>query len=254
MDDEYSQILKLIREVEASYAKKEVAFVNISDIISGKSISEQKPDYQSVMQLVYSVEPARVEHKAVQKPVQLPQAVGYTEAQAPQLATQEQQPPEQPVTAAQAIIGVEKEILPAIQKVKAKTKKEIQEALPAIQGVKAKAEKEIRELASKIPSAKSMMKFRHINVADLVLPTLSISDQVSELERIIEGLRENMFDQEHLAIVSQEVYGLQQEANRAAKELKKSHAELNATDQTLFSMREQRLNDAIALLVVKGAG
>jgi len=237
MDDEYSQILKLIKDVEASYAIKEVAFVNVLDITGGKSTREQKPDYQEVMQLVYSVEPVHAERRAVQRVMQQPQAAaGYTEAQANQPIAEEQQPPEQPATTAQTIIGIEKEILPTVQ------------------AVKLKAEKEIKEIVSRIPGVMSTMSFRRINVKDLVLPTLSISDQVSELERIIDGLRASMFDREHLAIVVQEVYGLRQEANRAARELKKSRIEPNPTNQMLLSMREQRLNDAIALLKTQGAG
>ncbi len=42
----------------------------------------------------------------------------------------------------------------------------------------------------------------------LVLPKLSLSDQISDLEKIKEGLEERVFDEKHLKIIKLETEGL----------------------------------------------
>ena len=86
-----------------------------------------------------------------------------------------------------------------------------------------------------------------INIKDLVLPSLSISDQISELERIIEGLNEHVFDNEHIEIVAEEVYGLQQYIN-IGKKAKGKKQQVPELERSLEELRDQRLTDAVSLL------
>jgi hypothetical protein len=102
---------------------------------------------------------------------------------------------------------------------------------------------EVPESKKQQPRAK--VKF---NEKDLVLPKLSISDQISELERIIEGLKEQVFDDNHKDIVLQEVYGLSAYIERNSKELRKRRITLNQTEQSLWSLRQQRLDEAMSLI------
>jgi len=95
------------------------------------------------------------------------------------------------------------------------------------------------------PKSKIRVKY---NEKDLVLPKLSIADQISELERIIEGLKEQVFDDTHKEIVLQEVYGLNAYIDRSSKDLKKRRMTLNQTEQSLWMLRQQRLDEAISLI------
>jgi hypothetical protein len=201
--------------------------------VSGKSINEQKPDYQNLMELVYGADPLRSERRQVQRPMPVSAPIYPTATiQEPQPPEEAQKPTEFVASVANAVAGAERGVIPAMQA----------------------AEKEIREIISRIPLQKHRIEVRHVNIKDLVLPSLSISDQVSELERIIEGLRASAFDQDHLSVVAEEVYGLRQEVNRLAREMKKKQAEMNPLDKTLWTMREERLNDAVLLLKAQGAG
>ncbi|MFP3215241.1 MAG: hypothetical protein RXR32_01670 [Candidatus Micrarchaeota archaeon] len=76
----------------------------------------------------------------------------------------------------------------------------------------------------------------------LVLPTLSLQDQISELEKISEGLDEQVFSDEQLKIIKDEVYGLKDkikgEKISAADEFQKS----------LINLRNQKINEVIKKL------
>lgn len=53
-----------------------------------------------------------------------------------------------------------------------------------------------------------------INPRELVLPTLSVHDQISELERIGEAIDEGVLDDKHKNVVVAEVYGLREVIGR----------------------------------------
>ena len=95
------------------------------------------------------------------------------------------------------------------------------------------------------PQPKIKVKF---NEKDLVLPKLSIADQISELERIIEGLKEQVFDENHKEVVLQEIYGLSVYIERSSKDLRKRKITLNQTEQSLWALRQQRLDEAMGLI------
>ena len=76
----------------------------------------------------------------------------------------------------------------------------------------------------------------------LVLPSLSLQDQISELEKISEGLDEQVFSDEQLKIIKEEVYGLMDkikgEKISTADEFQKS----------LIDLRNQKINEVIKKL------
>jgi len=76
----------------------------------------------------------------------------------------------------------------------------------------------------------------------LVLPTLSLQDQISELEKISEGLDEHVFSDEQIKIIKDEVYGLRDKVKSerisAADEFQKS----------LIDLRKQKINEVIKKL------
>ncbi|MCL4372229.1 hypothetical protein M1373_02835 [Candidatus Marsarchaeota archaeon] len=97
------------------------------------------------------------------------------------------------------------------------------------------------------PQKKLKIKIKY-NENDLVLPKLSIADQISELERIIEGLKEHVFDEGHMEVVMQEVYGLSAHIDKSSKDLRKRRITLNETEQSMWNMRNQRLQEAMNLI------
>lgn len=103
------------------------------------------------------------------------------------------------------------------------------------------------DIASSIPILKGL-KIQRVNTKELVLPNLSLADQIAELERIIEGLTENVFDKDHMDIVVLEVYGLRDAVKGFKKGVKRRGKPLSTLEQSLWSIRDQRISDAIALL------
>ncbi len=98
------------------------------------------------------------------------------------------------------------------------------------------------------PAALKGIRIKRVNFKELVLPNLSIPDQVSELERIIEGAREGVFDQGHLDVVKQEVYGLYYFIELQRRQITKEKKKLNSLEQSMWTLRDQRLVDTIAAI------
>ncbi len=74
------------------------------------------------------------------------------------------------------------------------------------------------------------------DIEELILPKLSFTDQVAELERISEAVAQGVLDQRHMTVVVQEVYGL-----KSAIALQKNDNE----DPALVSFRDSILDDII---------
>jgi Cu/Ag efflux protein CusF len=108
-----------------------------------------------------------------------------------------------------------------------------------------------KEIKSVSPKLKEV-RLRHVKVKNLVLPSLSLSDQIAELQRIMEGINEGIFDKEHMEIVLEEVFGLYQVVEKAKKSLKKRNVQTGSLEQSLWALRDQRLNETIELLRRRG--
>jgi len=89
---------------------------------------------------------------------------------------------------------------------------------------------------------------KKINEGDLVLPNLSMADQISELEKILEGLKENVFDGDHIGVVIEELYGLADVTNQERRRMKKNRISMSQLEQSLWRLRDDRLATAISLL------
>ena len=105
------------------------------------------------------------------------------------------------------------------------------------------------EMLKQIPLPKfKYMSAKKVDVEQMVLPSLSMSDQIAELERIIEGIKENIFDADHFEIVMEEVYALVKTVNERKKRMKKSGARVSALEQSLWLLRDRRLEEAIGAI------
>lgn len=78
----------------------------------------------------------------------------------------------------------------------------------------------------------------------LVLPTLSLIDQVSELDKIIDNVKNGRFDNYQMEIVREEVEGL----SKAVSALPKESEPSNPIEQDMLKLRRSRLSEALALI------
>ncbi len=81
---------------------------------------------------------------------------------------------------------------------------------------------------------------------ELVLPKLSTTDQISELEHMIDGLHENSFDYDHIEKIKKEVYALEKQVIQEIMKGKKKRP--TKAEQNLIKLRDQRLNEVMAIL------
>lgn len=222
----YLELVGIIEAAENSAHKIDVSFIDLSDPAFEAASSQQSPSYEDLVAVIEEIETGKhvvhqpaTQQKAAPQPQRQPQP---QQAQAPPQAPPQAAPPTTPPAEAQ----------------------------------RAEAGRELgtvaQRLASAMPRIKEMRR-RRINVKDLVLPNLSTADQISELERIIEGLRENVFDGEHLEIVAQEVFGLDQVV-AGEKKSKKKPVAISELDMSLQAVRDQRLAQAVSILNGNGAG
>jgi hypothetical protein len=78
----------------------------------------------------------------------------------------------------------------------------------------------------------------------LVLPTLSLIDQVSELDKIIDNVKNGRFDKYQMEIVREEVEGLSKEVSSQPQQA----ATGAPLDQDMLKLRRSRLSEALVLI------
>ena len=231
LETNYASMVKEVMEIEASAQKPEFSSADVSSVFSPAG-NEKVVTYRDMVSIVESIESKKVESR--QKVVN------------PQVLLQQQAQPHMVMTGLKQMTT--SQVLPNVQQpAQPQPKPEYVEQKQKIQ-----AKNEMKSAASKLQRKSAKVNVKHINVSDMVLPSLSMADQISELERVIEGLRERVFDQEHLEIVVQEVYALKQVVEKQDKEMKKQHANLTALEQSMWQVRAQRLNDALSIIALQG--
>lgn len=239
---DYENAMALMTAIEGASKKVDVSFVDLSELVNRPEAP--KASYADALQLIGEVEGGgrRVRERAAQPgtlgpmgvPVQLGQQVSSEVTQQKKKAEKK----------------VEK---PSGGWFKPKTKAP-SAPMEMEEQRKQAAAQELGGVVEQLEQPRQPVQFPEIklkkkpNMNELVLPNLSIADQVSELEQIIEGLRENVFDEEHTNIVMQEVYGLEQTINAERKKLKGKPQGDNELERSLYDTRDQRLVEAATLL------
>ncbi len=234
-ESEYEKIIEKISEIESSVKRPDVNIVDISGTFRNTA-KRQGISYQDSLNHINKIEGHGLETISQigkqQKSVYKPTAKGEQ-----QLQQQQQQ-------AAIAVqIQPQIEVAQQIQEVKEEEKAKVSQ--------KESAKKELEELTRSLNVPKSIIKnarLKPVNEKDLVLPNLSINDQVAELERIVDGLKGNMFNGQDLDIVIQEVYGLSKVVDMEKKELKRSKRNVQENEYNLWILRDERLSDAVSIL------
>jgi len=118
------------------------------------------------------------------------------------------------------------------------------------ESAKSNAQKELSELTRALPVHAPVFGASGAKAGEqnLVLPSLSIPDQIAELERILEGLTAGIFTADDISTVRAEVYGLAMQVNKEKKELEKSKKSVDPDSVALWVLRDQRISDLLARL------
>ncbi len=218
----YVDLVKYLGDLESKASQAPHSTVDLTSLLSSKS-EESQVTYIDMINLIGSLESRKpIRGVEGQKTAPHMEVSGVAQAQYSQVgqgaaAQQQAQKPaafEQPLSGKSAAAGTEV----------ADLTKEID--VPRIKG----------------------FDIKKINEGDLVLPNLSMADQISELEKILEGLKENVFDDKHIGVVIEELYGLVDVTNQEKRRIKKSRTTMSQLEQSLWALRDERLTTAISLL------
>ncbi len=248
---EYENALMLITEIEGSSKKTEVSFINISDLVNESE--RPKVKYPEILQLISEVESGGRRFRGPSQPSQVIMPMQPIQPTPPigqipaptsiqTQAQQQQQRQREKVEKPRGRFGFGAGPKPQLPPKEAETQRR-QGAATELSNIVNKLQQP--QQARLFPEIKLKKK---VNMKELVLPNLSIADQISELERIIEGLRENIFDSEQTDIVMQEIYGMEQTVMDEKKKLKGKPPSENELEKSLYDIRDQRLTEAATLL------
>ncbi|MCL4390717.1 MAG: hypothetical protein QW194_02440 [Candidatus Micrarchaeaceae archaeon] len=214
----YDDLVKYLKELEGKATQSPRSTIDLSPLFNMKS-ERSKITYIDMVNLIDSLESRKpIRGVEGQKIAPHMEVAGVTQAQYSQMGQvatpQKTAAMEQPLAGKSAAAGAEV----------ADLTREIN--VPRIKG----------------------FDIKKINESDLVLPNLSMADQISELEKILEGLKENVFDDKHIGVVIEELYGLADVTNQEKRRLKKNRISMSQLEQSLWALRDDRLNTAISLL------
>lgn len=232
-ESDYQKMVALIEDIEATSQRSEVSYINVAPAVTAPSLLQG--DYEKTIAFIDEMEGGGAKRKEIKEKPIAPVAPSHI------------------VTSGIAQAKYAGAVpMPAAQPTPPQPGRPPAEA---VQKHKENIFRELGEVAKKFGGTKKQqpaIKRKKVKTEELVLPNLSLADQISELERIIEGLKESVFDQEHLDVITEEMRGLRQIAVDEAKS--KRREKLNPLEQSLWDIRNQRLTDAILLLQKSNTG
>jgi hypothetical protein len=221
-----------VQEIEKASEKPEFSTVDISTLETTQ-LTHTPPNFRDILNLTLSIESgALAQQFKSQKQAQTAPAPQRTVA----------------ITAQQAKQTIQQQPVQISQPIQQQPQLVAQEQSEAT-SVKQEMEKFTSELAADANNSKPQINTFKVKIEgedDLVLPKLSVVDQLSELEHIIEGINQHVFDEEHLNIIKEEVFGLKSEVSM---EISQGTEREIGIDQMMIQLRDKRLNEAIALIV-----
>lgn len=230
---DYDNAVEAIKKAEAYDVAPRTVMVNLVDFEDSMKVKEYSSrETASLMSYLDRVGLGQVlEAKGQQqKPAQQKKAAAPSAAPAKPYAAP--QAPMQQYTAPQPSVQTQQPTPPA-QSPKPRTNifKGLEGAAAELADAVSHAEKGIAQVYERKPAS------------DLVLPTLSLNDQLSELEKINLALDGNLFDNEQLGIVKTESLGL-------ARSLRKGKPSQDYQKE-LVELRDKRLKEVLDKLGLK---
>lgn len=215
---EYEDAVKIIEESES--AEKQASFeINVENIFKSR-LNEAEYDYGKADAKIVYVESRGIVGMLSQQQVQ-----------------RDARPEKEKVVREGPRFGKELEVAAEdvkhlVSRIGKKQAKPVAEALPKKPETFKKVEKPAHKAAKKAEAAEE---------EKLVLPSLSLQDQLSDLQGISDGLNEYMFGDEELSIMRAEIFGLEKIA-RGEK------APSDPIQKNLFEARNSKLAEVIRML------
>lgn len=248
---DYNDLAKEVEEIEARTSRPQTTFVSM-EIGQGDQIGVTPKSYDKIMLDVFHID--IVKELAMQQARSGGRKIKMAKQQDVVLqelkAQPEPQPLQQPVAQPPPPASDGKE--PVLVKKKPEARQFKMPAMPNIgMELKQTVSKEMSDLvkstsakAQQPPPQEPKMTMKEAQTEGLVMPNLSISDQVSELEKIIDNLRAGRFDKDETEIVVRELNGLQRYLKAQSAQAQPG----SALQDSLVSIRDKRLSEALALL------
>ncbi len=215
----YTKLLKQIEQIEGAVSAVGSAAIDISGSFANAP-GRKAPSYRDMLVKINEIEKSKA---------RVPKAAPAVQAAAPQAA--------QPVA-------------PQVQVQQVKQEELAQLPTERKEGTNVYAGKELAELVRSLPVKIPKVgkhKLKREKDANLVLPNLSLVDQVAELERILDAINAKALHGDELDMVASELYGLVERVNAEKKQLKKGRSS-NADDYQLLELRDQRIEAVAAAL------
>ncbi len=234
---EYTELLKRIGEIEADSQRAEQNFIDLSLLFTGKQEQRQKREFKQLLPVAMNMEAEHLQLQQQKTPAQPPK---------PAPAPTQVQRPVQPVASTSTAAAPEPApaiFAPQPQPVQA------QQISSTISAAKGELNSFAKNLGGEINAFVKMPNMKP-KEGENVLPRLSLADQVAELERIIEGLKENAFNKEQLEVVRNEALGLKKYLQKAPPGKESGDMEHSLI---LGILRDKRLDEVLAILSSAGS-
>ena len=224
---EYEDAVKIIEDSESAETQVSIE-INVGSIFESK-LNEAEYDYNKADAKINYVESRGI--------------VGILSQQ--QYVHREAKPEKEKVVKEGPHFGKELEtaaedVKHLVSRIGKKEAKPVQEIIPK----KPEVQKRTGRLEQKIQKAAKKTEVVQAPEEKLVLPSLSLQDQLSDLEGISDGLKEYMFGEEELSIMKAEVFGLEKIA-------KSEKAPSDPIQKNLFEARNNKLAEVIKILKEK---
>ena len=228
---QYEELVDEVNNIEKSSARLEFVSIDISQI-TASHVHKEEHTFNDVLNTALSIEAAHT-NEELQKQIQKQQKQAPVQQHAQELIQKYIDSTHKPATETDQLAAAEK-VMEQKPNIVQNVKNEVEELANALdKGTKPEATEQI-----------NTFKANKRDWEGLVLPNLSVGDQVAELERIVEGLNEHVFNEDQLAMVRRELEGLkssievESDKNRGALEI----------ERTFVKLRDQRLEEALGLI------
>ena len=231
----YAELIVIVQEVEKDATKVEFNSIDISNFETARP-PIKKPDFKPLLDLALGIESGRVKEDFVPKPTAQQQVKQVLDSKPIKQVVQMQVGN----STVQNTVYVPEDI--------STRQIEIQKPTPS-QSVKDEVAAFADKLTEKTEQQKPQINAFNMKVAgedDLILPKLSTSDQIAELQRMIEGIKGASFTNDQLKIIKKEVLGLNDEIAQSKKQ--GYGKESSSIEQQLVQLRDSRLSEVITLV------
>jgi len=220
LDKSYQELLKMVEEIEGSSTKAEFASINISPLQSLK-LKGHKPPFQPLLGMAMDMESGYSNKGAARPQPQRQQAAASQPLHPPPQPPQPR--PQQPVDPEEM------------------QQRDLQARI---------AKEEISMFADRLDQkADQPQQPNEIDTKEgqeMSLAALSVPDQISEVEKIIEGLFAGSFSESQKVAIKQRLKDLKDKSAIEAKQNQNKGA--RKIDQELDRLRDQQLDEAITML------